>query len=84
LYNHTGRPPVDLEVFLRMLLIVYLYEITSERRLCKEVQMRMEYRWFVGLSLEDKTPDHSTFLKNRHERFLESGLFQELFDEVVK
>jgi transposase len=84
LYSHTGRPSVDPEVLLRMLLIGYLYGITSERRLCEEVQMHIGYRWFVGLSLEDKVPDHSTFSKNRHERFLESDLFQGIFDEIVK
>jgi transposase len=84
LYSHTGRPSIDPEVLLRMLLIGYLYGITSERRLCEEVQMHIGYRWFVGLSLEDKVPDHSTFSKNRHERFSESGMFQELFDEIVR
>jgi transposase len=70
LYSHTGRPSIDPEVLLRMLLIGYVYGITSERRLCEEVQMHIGYRWFVGLSLEDKVPDHSTSSKNRHERFL--------------
>lgn len=83
LYSHTGRPSVDPEVSLRMLLIGYLYGITSERRLCEEVQMHIGYRWFVGLNLEDKVPDHSTFSKNRHERFTESDLFQRIFDEIV-
>jgi len=83
LYSHTGRPSIDPEVLLRILLIGYLYGITSERRLCEEVQMHIGYRWFVGLNLEDKVPDHSTFSKNRHERFSESDLFQKLFDEIV-
>jgi len=84
LYSHTGRPSIDPEVLLRMLLIGYLYGITSERRLCEEVKMHIGYRWFVGLSLEDKVPDHSTFSKNRHERFSEGDIFQEIFDEIVK
>jgi len=84
LYSHTGRPSIDPETLLRMLLIGYLYGITSERRLCEEVKMHIGYRWFVGLNLEDKVPDHSTFSKNRHERFSESSLFQEIFDEIVK
>ena len=84
LYSHTGRPSIDPEILLRMLLIGYLYGITSERRLCEEVKMHIGYRWFVGLNLEDKIPDHSTFSKNRHERFSESSLFQEIFDEIVK
>jgi transposase len=83
LYSHTGRPSIDPEVLLRMLLIGYLYGITSERRLCEEVKMHIGYRWFVGLSLEEKVPDHSTFSKNRHERFAENKIFQDIFDEIV-
>ncbi len=84
LYSHTGRPSVDPEVLLRMLLIGYLYGITSERRLCEEVKMHIGYRWFVGLNLEDRVPDHSTFSKNRHERFSENETFQKIFDEIVR
>ncbi len=84
LYSHTGRPSIDPEILLRMLLIGYLYGITSERRLCEEVKMHIGYRWFVGLNLEDKVPDHSTFSKNRHERFSENNIFQEIFDEIVR
>ena len=84
LYSHTGRPSVDPEVMMRMLLVGYLFGISSERRLCDEVQMHVGYRWFVGLSLQDKVPDHSTFSKNRHGRFRESGLYQEMFDEIVR
>lgn len=83
LYSHTGRPSIDPEVLVRMLLIGYLYGITSERRLCEEIQMHIGYRWFVGLHLEDKVPDHSTFSKNRHERFAEGEVFQGIFDEIV-
>ena len=83
LYSHTGRPSIAPEVLLRMLLIGYLYGITSERRLCEEVKMHIGYRWFVGLNLEEKIPDHSTFSKNRHERFSENNIFQGIFDEIV-
>jgi transposase len=84
LYSYTGRPSVDPEVMMRMLLVGYLFGIISERRLCDEVQMHLGYRWFVGLTLEDKVPDHSTFSKNRHGRFKESGIYQEMFDEIVR
>lgn len=84
LYSHTGRPSVDPDVMMRMLLIGYLFGITSERRLCEDVGMHMGYRWFVGLSLEEKIPDHSTFSKNRHGRFKESGIYQQMFDEIVE
>ena len=83
LYSHTGRPSIAPEVLLRMLLIGYLYGISSERRLCEEVGMHIGYRWFVGLNLQDKVPDHSTFSKNRNERFAEGKVFQEIFDEIV-
>ena len=72
LYSQTGRPSVDPEVMMRMLLLGYLFGISSERRLCDEVGMHLGYRWFVGLSLEEKVPEHSTFSKNRHGRFKES------------
>lgn len=84
LYSHTGRPSVDPEVLIRMMVIGYLYGITSERRLCREVQVNLAYRWFCGLSLEDKVPDHSTFSKNRHGRFAGNGLFRQLFYDVVR
>ena len=84
LYSSTGRPSIDPEVLIRMMVVGYLYGITSERRLCREVQLNLAYRWFCGLTLEDKVPDHSTFSKNRYGRFSESGLFRGLFQAVVK
>jgi transposase len=84
LYSHTGRPSIDPEVLMRMMVIGYLYGITSERRLCEEVQLNLAYRWFCGMSLEDKVPDHSTFTKNRHGRFAETDLFRDLFTDIVK
>ncbi|MBU4212666.1 MAG: transposase [Kiritimatiellae bacterium] len=84
LYSSTGRPSIDPEVLIRMMVVGYLYGITSERRLCREVQLNLGYRWFCGLTLEDKVPDHSTFSKNRYGRFSESGLFRGLFQAVVK
>jgi transposase len=84
LYSNTGRPSVDPELMIRMLLVGYLFGISSERRLCDEVGMHVGYRWFVGLALDDKVPDHSTFSKNRHGRFKESRIYQQVFDEIVQ
>ena len=83
LYSETGRPSVDPEVLLRMLLIGYLYGITSERRLCEDVGMHLAYRWFLELGFDQAVPHHSTFSKNRHGRFRESELFRDLFEEIV-
>lgn len=82
-YSNTGRPSVDPELMIRMLIIGYCYGIRSERRLCEEVHLNLAYRWFCRLGLEDVVPNHSTFSKNRHGRFRESGTFRWLFDKVV-
>lgn len=83
-YSRTGRPSVDPALMIRMLIIGYSYGIRSERRLCEEVHLNLAYRWFCRLGLEDAVPDHSTFSKNRHGRFRESGVFRWVFDEVVR
>jgi len=82
-YSHTGRPSIDPELMIRMLLLGYCYGIRSERRLCEEVHFNLAYRWFCKLGLEDDVPDHSSFSKNRHGRFRESDLFLLIFDSVV-
>jgi transposase len=82
-YSETGRPSVDPELMIRMLLIGYCYSIRSERKLCEEVQFNLAYKWFCGLGLESPVPDHSTFSKNRHGRFRESEVFRLIFESVV-
>lgn len=82
-YSTTGRPSIDPELMIRMLLVGYCYGIRSERRLCEEVHLNLAYRWFCRLGLEGEVPDHSTFSKNRHGRFAESDVFRRLFEEVV-
>lgn len=83
-YSHTGRPSIDPEVLLRILLIGYLYRVTGERRLVEDVAMHLAYRWFTGLGFDQEVPHHSTFSKNRHARFQESPLFLELFERIVR
>lgn len=82
-YSDTGRPSMDPELLLRILLIGYLYGIGSERKLVEELRMHLGWRWFTGLGFDQEIPHHSTFSKNRHGRFQESNLFQELFEEMV-
>ena len=82
-YSSTGRPSIDPEVLLRLLIVGYLYGITSERRLLEEVRMHLAYRWFARLGFEQEIPDHSTFSKNRHGRFRQSGVFRQVFEEIV-
>jgi transposase len=82
-YSSTGRPSVDPELMIRMLLVGYCMGIRSERQLCEEVHLNLAYRWFCRLDLNDAIPDHSTFSKNRHGRFRESDLFRHLFNTVL-
>ena len=83
-YSHTGCPSVDPELMIRMLLLGYCYSIRSDRRLCQEVDMNFAYRWFCGLGLEGRVPDHSTFSVNRHGRFRDSDILRRVFEGVVR
>ena len=83
-YPRLGRPSVDPVLMLRMLLIGYLFAIRSERALCREVKVNLAYRWFCGLSIEDRIPDHSAFCRARNERFRDSDLFRRVFERVVE
>jgi len=83
-YSPIGRPSIDPELLIRMLLVGYCFGIRSERRLCEEVHLNLAYRWFCRLGLDGEVPDHSTFSKNRHGRFRESDLLRQLFETVVR
>lgn len=82
-YSHTGRPSVDPELMIRMLLVGYCYGIRSERRLCEEVRFNLAYRWFCRLGLDASVPNHSSFSKNRLGRFRDAGIFKEVFHAIV-
>ena len=82
-YSHTGRPSVDPELMVRMLLVGYCFGIRSERQLCQEVHVNLAYRWFCRLDLDDEVPAHSTFSKNRHGRFRDSDTLRFVFEQVV-
>jgi len=84
LYSSIGRKSIDPVILLKMLLIGYLYNIDSERRLEEEVKYNLAYRWFLGMDMEDTIPDHSTFSQNRRRRFQDGTVFQEIFDHIVK
>jgi transposase len=83
-YSHTGRPSIDPELMIRMLIVGYCFGIRSERRLCDEVHLNLAYRWFCRLGLEDAVPDHSSFSKNRHGQFRESETFRHVFESVLR
>ena len=82
-YPKVGRPSIDPVLMIRMLIIGYVFAVRSERMLCREVQVNLAYRWFCGLSIEDRIPDHSVFSRARNERFYESAVFRTVFERVV-
>src|SRR5512139_2211703 len=82
-YPRLGRPSIDPVLMIRMLIVGYVFAIRSERALCRDVRVNLAYRWFCGLSLEDKVPDHSAFSRARNERFRDSGIFRSVFERVV-
>ena len=81
--NCVNFESIDPVVLIKMLLIGYLYGIKSERRLEEEVSLNLAYRWFCGIDLMNRVPDHSTFSQNRRRRFQEAGIFREIFNEIV-
>jgi transposase len=83
-YPKMGRPSIDPELMIRMLIIGYVFAIRSERAICRDVQVNLAYRWFCGLSIEHKIPDHSAFSRARHERFRDSDMFRRVFERVVE
>jgi len=83
-YSHLGRPSIDPELMIRMLIVGYCFGIRSERRLCEEIHLNLAYRWFCGLGLEGKVPDHSSFSVNRNGRFRDSDFFRRVFEATVR
>jgi transposase len=82
-YSSVGRPSIDPVLMIRMLIAGYVFAIRSERALCREVQVNLAYRWFCGLGIEDKIPDHSVFSRARNERFRDHSIFRHVFERVV-
>jgi transposase len=83
-YSTMGRPSIDPDLMMRMLIVGYCMGIRSERRLCEEVHLNLAYRWFCKLGLDGKVPDHSTFSHNRHGRFRDSDILRHLFETVLQ
>src|SRR6187401_2464367 len=83
-YSSTGRPSIDPELMIRMLVVGYVFAIRSERLICREVQVNLAYRSFCKLGIEDAVPDHSAFSRARNERFRDGDVFRHMFERVVE
>jgi len=82
IYSKTGRPSIPPEQLLKALLLQVLYTIRSELQLMEQIQFNLLYRWFVGLSPDDKVWDETVFSKNR-DRLLDGDIAQAFFEEVI-
>ena len=80
----NGRPSLHPITLFKMIFIGYFYGIRSERQLEKEIKTNVAYRWFLGFSLSDRVPDHTTISWNRRTRFVHTNIFEEIFDEIVQ
>jgi len=79
-YSHTGKPSIDPVVLVKMLLVGYIFDIRSERKLIEEITLNLAYRWYIGYDLDEDIPDHSIFSKAR-DRFGEK-LFVDIFENI--
>ena len=80
-YSHTGKPSIDPVVLVKMLLVGYLFDIRSERKLVEEISLNLAYRWYIGYDLDEEVPDHSIFSKARV-RFGKK-LFLNIFEKIL-
>ena len=79
-----GRPPIDPVVLVKYLLVGFLYGIPSERQIEQRVQTDVALRWYLGLDLFDRVPDHSTISQLRRRKPSFRKVFRRLFEEVVR
>ena len=80
-YSHTGKPSVDPVVLFKLSLLAYLFNISSERRLCEEASLNLAWRWFLGYELDEPIPDHSVMTKAR--RPFGRSVYERFFRQIV-
>lgn len=79
----TGRPPIDPVVLVKYLLVGYLYGIPSERQIEARCADSNAFRWYLGIDLDERVPDHSTISQLRRRKPAFRRVFRRLFEEVV-
>ena len=84
LYSHVGRHSIDPVVLFKMIFINYTFGINSMRKTCKEIQVNMAYRWFLGISIDEEVPNYSTWSKNYQRRYRDSQVFNQIFNHIIK
>ncbi|MHC9161546.1 transposase [Exiguobacterium profundum] len=84
LYSNTEQPSVDLEVIIKIILLNSLFNIRSVRQTIKEIETNLAYRWFLGLRMDEKVPDHSTISQAYRRRFDGTDVFRQIFDDIIR
>lgn len=84
LYSSTGRPSVDPVVLFKMLFINCIFGINSMRKTCREIEVNLAYRWFLGLAIDDPVPNYSTWSQNYIRRYGTSDVFEKIFDHILR
>ena len=84
LYSRHGRPSIDPVVLFKMLIINIVFGINSMRKTCQEIEVNLAYRWFLGLSIDEKIPNFSTWSQNYIRRYKDSTIFKEIFMEILE
>lgn len=83
LYSNTGQPGIDPEILIKIILLGPLFNIRSVRQTIKEIETNLAYRWFLGLGMDEKVPDHSTISQAYRRRFAGTDVFQQIFDDII-
>ena len=84
LYSGNGRPSIDPVVLFKMILINYCFGYNSMRKTCREIEVNVAYRWFLGYEISEAVPNYSTWSQNYLRRYGDSGIFDAIFDRVLQ
>src|SRR5215203_3012883 len=83
MYATVGRPSLPPERLLKATLLMALYTVRSERLFCEQLDYNILFRWFLDMSLDEESFDHSTFSRNR-DRLLIHDVAKEFFQSIVE
>lgn len=84
LYSAFGKPSIPPMVLFKLLIINYMFEINSMRKTCEECEANMAYRWYLGISIDDKVPNYSTWNQNYIRRYRGTKIFKTIFKKILK
>lgn len=84
LYSSFGRKSIDPVVLFKMIFINKLFGINSMRKTCEEIEVNLAYRWFLGISMDERVPNYSTWSQNYIRRYNDSDVFEKIFDKIIE